>query len=135
MFGGAPPAPAPAPRRRKAAAGRPASSPAAEPQVMQAEPQTTNLPTCEKSQTVAPGPTVKPEKLNIVGRQYGLVTLHDGRQVDSGREEWRRETLARHLLTMAPPERDDWLAGWSAEAATEMRLLMRAMRSVAPVDS
>jgi len=58
-----------------------------------------------------------------------LVTLHDGRQVDSGSEDWRRECLARHLLTLAPPERDDWLSGWPEEAATEMRLLMRAMRA------
>jgi hypothetical protein len=60
---------------------------------------------------------------------YGQVTLRDGRQVDSNSEEWRRECLARHLLTLAPPERDDWLSGWPAEAATEMRLLMRAMRA------
>jgi hypothetical protein len=70
-----------------------------------------------------------------VGRQYGLVTLHDGRQVDSASEDWRRECLARHLLTLAPQDRDDWLAGWTAEAATEMRLLMRAIRAPAPGNS
>jgi hypothetical protein len=101
---------------------------------MQAEPQTTNLPTCAKSQTGAPGPTPQVEKINIPGRGR-LVTLHDGRQVESSGEEWRRECLARHLLTLAPPERDDWLAGWAAEEATEMRLLMRAMRAVSPGDS
>jgi hypothetical protein len=98
-------------------------------QEQQPEPQATNLPTCAKSQTGAPGPTPAPEKINIAGRQYGLVTLHDGRHVDSASEEWRLETLARHLLTLAPPERDDWLAGWPVDAATEMRLLMRALRA------
>lgn len=84
-------------------------------QVMQAD--LPEAPTCTESQA-PPAP-----------RLYGQVTLHDGRQVDSASEEWRRETLARHLLTMTPPERDDWLAGWPAEVATEMRLLMSAMRA------
>lgn len=98
-------------------------------QEQQPEPQTTNLPTCAKSQTGATGPTSEPEKINIAGRQYGLVTLQDGRQVDSASKEWRLETLARHLLTLAPPERDDWLSGWPADAAAEMRLLMRDLRA------
>lgn len=88
----------------------------------------------QEQQPEPPAPTPPPEKINIPGRGH-LVTLHDGRHVDSASEEWRRETLARHLLTLAPPERDDWMAGWPAEAATEMRLLMRAMRAVAPGDS
>jgi hypothetical protein len=75
-----------------------------------------------------PAPTPRVEGINIPGRGH-LVALHDGRLVDSASEEWRRECLARHLLTLAPPERDDWLSGWPAEAATEMRLLMRAMRA------
>lgn len=58
-----------------------------------------------------------------------LVTLHDGRQVDSASEEWRRETLARHLLTLEPLARHDWLAGWTPEAAVEMRLLMGAVKA------
>lgn len=61
--------------------------------------------------------------------QGRIVTLHDGRHVDSASEEWRRETLARHLLTLLPMERNDWLAGWPAEEAVEMRLLMGALRA------
>lgn len=125
LFGAPPPAAQPAPCRRKAAAAQPASSPAAEPQVMQV---------VQVVQADPPVPTPQIEEINIQGRGR-LVTLHDGRQVDSASEEWRRETLARHLLTLAPPERDDWMAGWPAEAATEMRLLMRAMRAMAPGDS
>jgi hypothetical protein len=85
-------------------------------------------------QAEPPAPTPQVEKINIPGRSH-LVALHDGRMVDSGSEEWRRECLARHLLTLAPPERDDWLAGWPAEAATDMRLLMRAMRGRSHGDS
>ena len=116
LFGAPPPAAPPAPRQRKAAAAPPASIPDAQPQVMQVV--QADLPTA-----APPAPRGQ------------LVTLHDGRQVDSASEEWRRETLARHLLTLAPPEQDDWLAGWPAEAATEMRLLMRAMRARDPGDS
>jgi len=116
LFDAPAPAAPPASRRRKAAAAPPAGSPATPPQVMQVV------------QADPPAPTPRVEKINIPGR-VRMVTLHDGRQVDSASEEWRRETLARHLLTLAPPERDEWLAGWPAEAATEMRLLMRAMRA------
>lgn len=116
---GAPPAPAPAPppaRRARApraketpAPAAPAqdSRPAAELQVVQAEPQPA-APRAPRSQ---------------------MVTLHDGRQVDSASKEWRRETLARHLLTLLPMERNDWLARWPAEEATEMRMLMRSLRA------
>lgn len=119
---GAPPAPAPAPppaRRARAPRAKAPPAPAA------AAPQESR-PTEElqATQVVQAEPPIRQPP-----RLYGLVTLHDGRQVDSASEEWRRETLARHLLTLAPPERDDWLAGWPADAAVEMRLLIGALRA------
>lgn len=100
-------------------------------QEQQPEPQTTNLPTCAKSQTGAPGPTSAPEKINIAGRQYGLVTLHDGRQVDSASEEWRRECLARYLLGLDPRQREELLQSLKGDMyfAAEMRQLMNDLRA------
>lgn len=41
-----------------------------------------------------------------------LVTLHDGRQVDSWSMEWVWECLASTLLQLEVLERNEWLAGW-----------------------
>lgn len=63
-------------------------------------------------------------------RQYGLVTLHDGRQVDSGSAEWRMECLASTLLQLGEAERDEWIRGYGTPAAqVELRLLVRAIKA------
>lgn len=116
---GAPPAPAPAPppaRRARAPRAKETPAPAA--------PAQDSRPAAELQVVQAEPPPAAPR-----APRGQLVTLHDGRQVNSASEEWRRETLARHLLTLASPERDDWLADWPAEAAVEMRLLMGALRA------
>lgn len=39
-----------------------------------------------------------------------MVTLHDGRQVDSASEEWRHETEARHIARLPKlADRRAWL--------------------------
>lgn len=62
-------------------------------------------------------------------RQYGQVQLHDGRHVDSGSEDWRRETLARYLLALPPGERNDWLAQLGQEVQADLRRIMRGLRA------
>lgn len=59
-----------------------------------------------------------------------LVTLHDGRQVDSWSEDWRRECLARYLTGVGSREREDWLQSLLGDQyfAQEMRQLMHDMR-------
>lgn len=117
MFGGVPAAPPPAPRRRKAAAAQPASSPAAQPQAMQV--MLADQP---------PAPLEQPEPSPL--RQYGLVTLHDGRQVDSGSPEWRLECLASTLLQLGEAERDEWIRGYGTPAAqVELRLVVAAIKA------
>jgi hypothetical protein len=117
MFGGAPPAPAP--RRRKAAAAQPASSPAAGPQVMQ-------VVHAEQPQAQMPQPGPSPL------RQYRQVTLHDGRQVDSGSEEWKLECLARTLLQLGPAEQYEWISGYgTADDQRALRMRMSAIKASA----
>ncbi len=61
-------------------------------------------------------------------RQYGQVTLHDGRQVDSGSEEWKLECLARTLLQLGPAEQYEWISGYgTAKDQQALRLRIRAI--------
>lgn len=45
-------------------------------------------------------PTQWPELVNVAACPPSLVTLIDGRQVDSGSEDWRAECEARRVLRM-----------------------------------
>lgn len=66
-----------------------------------------------------------------MGRQYGLKTLHDGRQVDSGSAEWKLECLASTLLQLEPLDRNEWLNGFRQihgdPAEQDLRRLVRAV--------
>ena len=75
-----------------------------------------------------PAPLEQPEP--SPPRQYGLVTLHDGRQVDSGSAEWKLECLASTLLQLGQAERDEWIRGYGTpDAQVELRLLVGAIKS------
>lgn len=64
----------------------------------------------------------------MTARLYGMKKLHDGRQVDSGSEEWRCECLARTLMQLGGPEREEWLRGYGKPAdQASMRLLIRSI--------
>jgi hypothetical protein len=68
----------------------------------------------------------------IPPRQYGLVTLHDGRQVDSGSEEWRLECLARTLLQLGGAEQYEWISGYgTADDQRALRMRMSAIKASA----
>lgn len=60
-----------------------------------------------------------------------LVTLHDGRQVDSWSTEWVWECLASTLLQLDVPDRNEWLDGWRRvhgdPAEQDLRRLIRAV--------
>lgn len=97
-----------------------ASRPAADAQGMQA------MQVVQAEQQ--PAPLEQPEP--SPPRQYGLVTLHDGRQVDSGSAEWRMECLASTLLQLGGAERDEWIRGYGTPAMqVELRMLVRAIKS------
>jgi len=76
-------------------------------------------------QVAQAGPTItQPPRL------YGQVTLHDGRQVDSGSAEWQLECLARTLLQLGAAEREAWILGYGTEAArVELRLRIQAVKA------
>jgi hypothetical protein len=60
-----------------------------------------------------------------------LVTLHDGRQVDSHSREWQIECLARHLLTQPLESRREFLAGMDKRrgerSTVDLRKVMTAL--------
>lgn len=65
-----------------------------------------------------------------MARQYGLKTLHDGRQVDSGSAEWKLECLASTLLQLGGAEREAWITGYGTpDAQVELRLRIHAIKT------
>lgn len=63
-----------------------------------------------------------------------LVTLHDGRQVDSMTREWQIECLARHLLTRPLEDRRQFIAGFekrNPRAADQLRGVMTSLHRAA----
>lgn len=76
-----------------------------------------------------PDPPPAPAAPPSTPRQYGQVQLHDGRQVDSGSEDWRLECLARYLLALPPGERNDWLAPLGQDVQADLRRIMRGLRA------
>jgi hypothetical protein len=60
-----------------------------------------------------------------------LVTLHDGRQVDSWSTEWRDECLASTLVQLSNSDRSEWFAGYAdvhgQQAEQDLRRLVRAV--------
>lgn len=62
-----------------------------------------------------------------------LVTLHDGRQVDSYSDEWKLETLAAYVWTIKPTARRQlWVAELTKgkpEFAEALRVRMVAIRA------
>jgi hypothetical protein len=59
-----------------------------------------------------------------------LVTLHDGRQVDSMGKDWQLECLARHLLGRPLAERQEFLAAWEKRRAGSSEALRRVMTAL-----
>jgi hypothetical protein len=66
-----------------------------------------------------------------------LVTLHDGRQVDSMGRDWQIECLARHLLGRPLAERQDFLAAWDKRRGQgltdELRRVLTALHAAGKV--
>lgn len=112
LFGAPAPPPVTKPARRKASpppplpVPQPAAAPPAEP---------------------APCPAPAQPAATLITVAYGMQTLHDGRQVDSGSTEWRQECLARSLLRLEFAEREAFLAGLAE--AEDLRALMRGLRA------
>lgn len=60
-------------------------------------------------------------------KALNLVTLHDGRQVDSMGRDWQIECLARYVLEKPLAERREFLAGMDKrqpKAADQVRDVM-----------
>ena len=123
LFGAAAPPPAPA-RRRAAAAPAPRPAGAAQPSRPAAPLQV--------AQEQQPEPPPAPQPQALRGR---LVTLADGRQVDSWSDEWRMECFARHLLALAPQARNEWmhdlLQRYGEEGVAPIREAMDSVREAA----
>lgn len=128
MFGGKPPAPAPT---RRASAPKPKAPPAPVAAQLQDSRQAAELQAMQVKQADLPeAPTCTESQVPLAPRLYGQVTLHDGRQVDSGSAEWQLECLARTLLQLGAAEREAWILGYGTEAArVELRLRIQAVKA------
>lgn len=56
-----------------------------------------------------------------------MVTLIDGREVDSASEDWRHECEARHVAGMAPEARSDYLAQVASRRGAEAYRALEAL--------
>jgi cytochrome c556 len=67
-----------------------------------------------------------------------LITLVDGQVVASDAEEWRHETLARHVLAKPLDARREWLSEFEkrhgAHDAEQLRATMKALHEKAKAE-
>ncbi len=67
----------------------------------------------------------------LIASEPVIVQLIDGRLVESSAEEWRTETLARHILRKPLPERQAWLADHEAKhGKADTQVLKDAMTAI-----
>jgi hypothetical protein len=61
---------------------------------------------------------------------YGLKTLHDGRQVDSGSRDWILECLAREIMAVdSSAEREARMLWFDAGRQIDVRMRMAAIEA------